>query len=107
VHERPLRVADSIDQATSETIREMTSASIPFALVRDAIHVVVRRLAAMHPSPEVEDLKCHAEACLEQVHGWTQTEPTAEEKDVVTGRVLGLHLAVAKLRRSVSTGSSM
>jgi len=71
------------------------------ALVQDAIRVVVRRLAAMNSSPEVDDLRCRAEVCLEQVRRWTQVGPTAEEQGAVTERVLGLHLAVARLKRSV------
>jgi hypothetical protein len=83
----------------------MTSESKPFALVRDAIQVVMHRLAAMQSSPEVEDLRCHAEACLEQVRGWTRANPTPEEQEAVTERVLCLHVAVAKLKRSVSCES--
>jgi hypothetical protein len=75
--------------------------AMPLALVEDAIRVVVRRLSAMQPSPEVDALRCHAVACQEQVHAWTWSVPTAEEREVVTERVLGLHLAVARLKRAV------
>jgi hypothetical protein len=74
---------------------------MPLALVEDAIRVVVRRLSAMPPCPEVDDLRCRASACLERVHAWTHTTPTTEERESVTERVLGLHLAVARLKRAV------
>jgi hypothetical protein len=69
------------------------------ALARDAIEVVVRRLSALMPSPEVEDLWHRVEDCRQQVDGWAQRPPTVEEREAVMKRVLGLHTAVARLEQ--------
>jgi|ERR1035441_1532594 hypothetical protein len=76
----------------------------PYALARDAIGVVQRRLSALPPSPEVKELRPRAEDYLQQVQDWQHSPRTAEEWDALMMRVLGLHVAVAKLERG-TTGS--
>jgi len=78
----------------------------PDALARDAIGVVVRRLCALPPSPQVQELLPRVEECLQQTQAWRQWPRTprgAREWDALMVRVLGLHVAVTKLERG-STG---
>jgi hypothetical protein len=68
-------------------------------LVRDAIKVVQRRLAAPPPSPEVEELRARAEVYRLEAEAWKVSSPTAEERERLMKRVLSLHVEVAKLDR--------
>jgi len=79
--------------------KKMAYVSKRLALARDAIEVVVRRLSALMPSPEVEELWRRVEDCRQQVDGWAHKPPSVEERETVMKRVLGLHTAVAKLER--------
>jgi hypothetical protein len=67
--------------------------------LRDAITVVLRRLAVLPPSPEVEQLRAEADACAKDAKGWSQAPPAPEERDRVSKRLLKLHADVAKLER--------
>ncbi len=74
------------------------------ALARAAIEIVLRRLAAMAPSPEVDELRLRAEDYLQQAQGWAHTKPTVEDRESLMKRVLALHVDVARLERQ-STGT--
>jgi hypothetical protein len=69
------------------------------ALARDAIEIVLRRLGDLPPSPEVKDLRAKAEEYLCEVDGWSTSPPTAEARDKLMKRALGLHVEVARLER--------
>jgi len=69
------------------------------ALARDAIEIVLRRLAVLPASPEVEELRARAESYSREADGWSTSPPTVEERERLMKRVLGLHTAVAKLER--------
>ncbi len=73
----------------------MAHPSRRFSLVSDAIDVVLRRLATLPPSPEVEELRARAEVCLEKAQVWQHSTPTPEEREALMKRVLGLHVAIA------------
>lgn len=77
----------------------MASVSKRLALVRDAIEFVLRRLLRLPPSPEVDDLRLRAEDCLQQARGWAYKPSTVEQREAVMTRVLGLHTAIARLKR--------
>lgn len=49
--------------------------------VKDAIDVVLRRLSALPPSPEVEELRARAEDWLQQAQGWQHVKPTAPPEE--------------------------
>jgi hypothetical protein len=68
-------------------------------LARDAIGVVLRRLSALPPSPEVEQLRLKAGDCLQQAQGWQHSKPTVEQRETLMRQVLKLHIEVAKLER--------
>lgn len=71
-------------------------------LVRDAIDVVLRRLAALPSTPDVDELRARAMECVHEADGWKAAAPTAEERERLMKRVLGLHTAVAKLERQAA-----
>lgn len=68
------------ERATSY-VERMASPSRDMALAREALGVVLRRLAALPVSPEVEELRERAESYLEQVQAWHQSKPTPEERE--------------------------
>jgi hypothetical protein len=77
----------------------MAPASRRFARVRDAIEVVLRRLAALPSSMGVVELRSTALEHLREVDGWSTSAPTVEERERLMKSVLSLHMAVAKLER--------
>jgi hypothetical protein len=70
------------------------------AVLKDAIGVVLRRLAALPPSPRVEELRAKAEGYLRSTEGWVVSPPDADERDKVMKDVLMLHVEVGKLERA-------
>jgi hypothetical protein len=70
------------------------------SLVSDAIEVVLRRLSALPPSPEAEELRAKAEQYQRGADGWKVSPPAAEERDRMSKGVLNLHVEVAKLERA-------
>ena len=72
-------------------------------VLRDAIGVILRTLAALPSSDEVGALKAQAEGCLEEVEGWIGSPPSPEERDRMSKRVLRLHVEVAQRDRSSGT----
>jgi hypothetical protein len=47
----------------------------------------------------VKDLRAKAEEYLCEVDGWSTSPPTAEARDKLMKRALGLHVEVARLER--------
>jgi hypothetical protein len=74
----------------------------PDALASGAIGVVLRRLSALPPSSEVKALRPRAEDYLQQVRDWQHSPRTSQAWDALMMRVLGLHVAVAKLERGTT-----
>ncbi|MGH7296425.1 MAG: hypothetical protein ACRELB_15915 [Polyangiaceae bacterium] len=64
--------------------------------------MVIRRLSALPPSQEREQLRAQAEECRREAERWQQSTPAVEERERVMKRVLGLHVAVARLERASS-----
>jgi hypothetical protein len=64
------------------------------SVLREAIKVVLRRLAVLPPLAEVEDLKVKGEECAEEAKGWSQSPPTRRERNRVSNRLLRLHAEV-------------
>jgi len=73
------------------------------ALVRDAIEIVRRRLSAMAPSSEVEELQRRAADYLREAEGWQTAEPSVEHRENLAKRVLALHVSVVRLERQGPT----
>ena len=71
------------------------------ALVRDAVDVVLRRLAKLPAAPEVEELRFRAGDYVQLARGWQSAKPTAEQSETLMKRVLKLHVELAKLERQV------
>jgi len=71
-------------------------------LIRDAVEVVLRRLLALSPSPEVEALRAKAEDYLREAEVWSKSPPTVEARERLMKSVLKLHVAVAELEREVA-----
>jgi hypothetical protein len=64
------------------------------SVVRDAMDVVVRRLAALPSSPEIEELRVKAESFRQEANGWTSVHPGAEDRERLMKHVLKLHIDV-------------
>jgi hypothetical protein len=77
----------------------VTHRSLRISLAKDAIEVVVSRLATLPSSQEVEKLRAKAVEYLREADGWEATAPTAKESETLMKRVLNLHIRVAKLNR--------
>jgi len=97
----PWRAADDVSpSATFGWGRDVESMARRLSVLRDAVTVVLRRLAVLPPSAEVEELKAKAEECVKEAKGWSRSPPAPEERDRVSKRLLKLHAEVAKLERS-------
>jgi hypothetical protein len=68
------------------------------ALLLDALEAVVEALSHVPESDERQRLRGEAKACERRVRFWQLEAPSDEEREVVTKRVLGLHMATARLR---------
>jgi hypothetical protein len=73
--------------------------SAKLSVVRDAIDIVLRRLATLPSSPEIDELRKRAEDVRLETDGWTSAPPSAEESGRIMKLVLKLHVDVAKLER--------
>jgi hypothetical protein len=71
----------------------------PLLRVRDALELVLNGLSAFPPW-EGEDIRLRAEDCLQQLEAWSQGSPSPEDREAMMKCVLGLHIAMAKLRCS-------
>lgn len=81
----------------------MPHVSKHLALARDAAESVLQRLAALPPTPEVDDLRRRIEDCRQQIEEWANRAPSVEDREKVMKHVLGLHTAVARLERDQCT----
>jgi len=68
------------------------------SFVLDSIDIVLQSLAVLEESPEVTELRGRAIDCRTKVLQWTMRPPTTEEREKMMQTVLGLHIAVAKLK---------
>ena len=80
----------------------MGGATRRLRVINEAIDVVLRRLSALPPSPELDALRATADACLRKTEAWPASQPAAEEKERLMKRVLKLHVEVADLERRVT-----
>jgi hypothetical protein len=76
------------------------------SVLRQAIAAVLRSLAGLPQSAEVEELKAQAEGCLKEVKGWSRSPPPPEDRDRVSTSVLKVRAALAKLERASETPGS-
>jgi|HubBroStandDraft_4_1064222.scaffolds.fasta_scaffold905114_1 hypothetical protein len=82
-------------------MKPATSPSLRLFRVKDAIEVVVRRLAALPQSVAVEELRVKIEESRREADDWKVSPPNAEERERLMRRVLRLHVAVAKVERQI------
>lgn len=83
----------------AHALRPASGAPSADALVKDSIEIVLRRLAALRPSREVEVLRAKAQEKLREADGWKVSPPTSGEREKLMRRVLALHVAEAGLER--------
>jgi hypothetical protein len=76
--------------------------SSKLSVVRDAVDVVVRRLSALPPSPEIDELRKKAEGFRREAEGWSSAPPTAEDRERLMKLVLKIHVEVTKAEREVA-----
>jgi hypothetical protein len=82
-------------------MKPATSASLRLFRVKDAIEVVARRLAALPPSTEVDELRLKVDESRREADDWKLSPPNAEERERLMRRVLRLHVAAAKVERQI------
>ena len=90
------------EESGKPSVVALTYPSRRLALIQDAIEIVLRHLATLPSSPEVERLRLKAESCLQQAQRWPELKPTPEEREMLMKCVLGLHMAAARLERRTS-----
>ena len=67
------------------------------ALVVQAVDIVLQRLQAMQPSPDVQALRLTALRSLREAQGWEREWPGLHEQEQLMKRVLDLYARVSKL----------
>lgn len=73
-------------------------------LALGAVDAAVAALASLPESDHTRRLLAEAESCARGIHSWVDRPPTAEEREATMKRVLGLHVAIAALRREADAG---
>jgi hypothetical protein len=66
-------------------------------LLLESVVAILRTLATMPTSPEVRTLVERALACESKIKSWPAQPPTANEREAMMKKVLGLHAALSKL----------
>jgi hypothetical protein len=84
----------------------MRAQSRRLAFVLDAIAVVLEALDGAPEGDEKERLVGEALRCEQCAKGWRDTAPTGEQREELMKRVLGLHVATARLRRADERGTA-
>jgi hypothetical protein len=59
-------------------------------------------LEFLPPSDRTEQFHIWVESCQREIENWSISPPTDRERDVVTKRVLALHVGIAALERELS-----
>ena len=77
----------------------VAGSSRQFAVIKNAIYIVVRRLSPLPSTPEVDELRARADEYRREVDGWSTSPPSAEEGDQFMERLFMLHIEVAKHER--------
>jgi hypothetical protein len=70
------------------------------SLVLDALRLALATIATLPNGQEAQGLREQCEACEGVARRWAQVPPTAQEREAVMQRVVSLHVAVARVRRS-------
>jgi hypothetical protein len=65
-----------------------------------AIDVLLQRLSALSPNPEVQALEATARHYLREAEKWDAAAPTALDRETLMKRVLGLHVDLARMERA-------
>jgi hypothetical protein len=68
--------------------------------LREAIDLVLQRLARLPSSVESDVIKRRAQDCLSELARFDQEVPTVEAKARLERHVLAMHVMVAKLERA-------
>jgi DNA-binding response OmpR family regulator len=64
-----------------------------------AIDVLLQRLSALPPGPEVDELISTAGRYLREAEKWRAVAPTAQDRETLMKGVLGLHVDLARIER--------
>jgi hypothetical protein len=70
-----------------------------FVVIGYAIDVVLRHLEGLPPSDNAEQLRVWVHECLREAEQWSASPPTPREREVLSKRLLALHVEVSKLER--------
>ena len=72
--------------------REDVMRQARFVVIREATEVVLRHLECLPPSDRREQLCASVQECMQDIEMWSVSSPTMGELDVLTKRVLALHI---------------
>ena len=70
-----------------------------YAVVRQAIEVLLRHLESVPPSDEATQLRAWVQDCGLQAVQWKDAPPTDRERDGLMKRLLSLHVEVTRLEQ--------
>lgn len=68
--------------------------------VLDAIHQALATFASLPDSPQARELREECLAVEATAREWALAPPSAEDREEMMRKVLALHIAITKLRRS-------
>jgi hypothetical protein len=70
-----------------------------FSMVESASEVVVRRVYALPPSAEVDELRARADELLRRARTWRRTLPPAREREDLMKLLLELYVEITRTER--------
>jgi hypothetical protein len=76
-----------------------------FAVIRDAIQVLLHHLKRLPPSDKAEQLNARVQDCMRDAEQ-ASASPSDREQDAIMKRLLLLHVDVTKLERGVCVASA-
>jgi hypothetical protein len=72
----------------------------PTSRALDAIHQALATFAALPDSPNAHELREQYLAIEVTAREWARVPPSPEDRDLLIRKVLALHVAITKLRRT-------
>ena len=94
------RVLDSVARLCDLPARTARGTDTHLSVASRAIDVLLQRLSALPPGPEVDELISTAGRYLREAEKWRAVAPTAQDRETLMKRLLGLHVDLARVERA-------
>lgn len=94
------RVLGSITRLCDLPVRTKHGTDAHLSVASRAIDVLLQRLSALPPCPEVDALLSTAGRYLREAETWRAVAPTARDRETLMKRLLGLHVDLARVERA-------